>query len=787
MRKKCILIESIMITRNYCQSLITSHASINRLLVFFVFLFLSDFPILLSQKSPVSVNSYITGTDTSYVIYRNPLVYNVDYTFELCPDKDSIDPSKDLKLWIPVPREWDSQKAVKIISVNPPPQAEFEDPEHGNRILFWDFGKESEKSSYRVDIKFRLESYETHAEVDPEHIGQYDKSSKQYALYTRSSHTIAITPRITEMALEAIGDEKNPYRQAELIFRFVRTKVHYKLHRRERGVGTEVLLNFPLTDEMTGEEYYEGACGQQSAMFIALCRAVGIPARAVVGFVGWNPWIKEEDLGLFSPNELKLSPEGLAGTQHYLSIMPHNWAEFYLPGHGWIPVEVTGNGFGHSEMRLIMSKGFDVQIGPQSPDNESEGYGFQWVLLHNGTTDELQTGVWNIARIRKAKVTLLHHADPFPADGLRRYGETTFPNEDAENNLRRWRKGVLSWPSRLERSSITDNLNMAQSYRNEREAFVCHMLHKQLGDERFFKLVDTYVDLRQKMNQAVSPARFQKLAEEVNGETLDWFFNQWVNNTELQRLKLEKVTAEKDKKGWQIHGRLIQSGETTFRMPIEFAIDTKYGREIEKLNFNSKAVDFDLRTQNEPIKLMVDPDYKILKIQRMPPRLKWFLDVYPEYILIYGTLAEAESNKTTAEHFNDEYFGLGSEIIKADTNVIQEDLKGKCVILFGRPKTNKISQQFKDIFPIYFDEDKFIWQGVTYDQPTQGVAQIVKNPFDPGSEIVLCAGLSGDATQKFCRLYNYDEDASYVIIDQDKQLTSGDWDDYNSDLVWNFK
>jgi transglutaminase-like putative cysteine protease len=265
-------------------------------------------------------------------------------------------------LWIPVPREWDSQKAVKIISVNPPPHAEYKDPEYGNRMLFWDFGKEPEKTSYRVDIKFRLESYETYAEVDPEHIGQYDKSSMQYVLYTRSSHTLAITPRIREIAQEAVGDEKNPYLQAERIFKFVRKKVRYKMLRPERGVGTEVLLNFPLKSKETGEEYYQGACDQYSNLFIALCRAVGIPARAVVGFGGWNPWIKEKDLKLNLPIELNLSPGGLSGTQYYTAMMPHVWAEFYLAGYGWIPVEVTGGDFGHTvharKARDMVSSGY---------------------------------------------------------------------------------------------------------------------------------------------------------------------------------------------------------------------------------------------------------------------------------------------------------------------------------------------------------------------------------------------------------------------------------------------
>ena len=194
-----------------------------------------------------------TDDSKTGVIYRNPRVYNVDYRFELCPDQDSIDPSKDLKLWIPVPREWDSQKAVQIISVQPPPHAEYEDPDHGNRMLFWDFSKDPEKPSYRVDIKFRLESYEVHAEIDPEHIGPYDKTSKEYALYTRSTHTVSITPKIREMAQEVVGDEKNPYRQAEELFKFVRKKVPWKMHRLERGVGTEVLLNFPYQGENTGE------------------------------------------------------------------------------------------------------------------------------------------------------------------------------------------------------------------------------------------------------------------------------------------------------------------------------------------------------------------------------------------------------------------------------------------------------------------------------------------------------------------------------------------------------
>jgi len=738
-----------------------------------------------------SVRDEATKTPpVSGIVYRNPRVYNVNYSFEMFPDPNKIDRTKDLKLWIPIPREWDSQKAVKIISVQPEPHAKYEDPEYGNPMLFWDFGKDPEQSSYRVDIIFRLESYDVNVEVDPERVGSYDKTSKEYALYTQSTHTISITPKIRKLAEAAIGDEKNPYLQAKRILDFVSRKMRFKVLDYERGRGIKCLLDYPVIDEETGKEYYEGSCSQKTALKVALCRAVGIPARSVTGYV-WNPWMKRDDLKARYPFETKLSPEGLAATQLYAGLDSHMWGEFFIPNYGWIPTDYKS---GHSNnRRWIMRKGRDVQIGPCAPQEDSEGYGAQWVALHDGRADAF-LAVLNIAKIDTSKIKVLHQPDPFPADGLACYGETPYTAVPTgiEKDLRHWRQEVLSLPLRYVGSSMSDNLNLEQ-FRNEyplakdlADAFICGMLRRQLGDEKFFKLVDTYVALRQESNQAVSTSHFQKLAEDIYGEPLGWFFNQWVNNTELPRLKLEKVAVRKGKKGWQVQGRLLQSSDTIFWLPIELAIDTKNGREKQTLWMQRKAVDFDFRTQNEPQKLIVDPDYEVLKIQRMPAHLLWFWDVYPNYIVIYGTLAEDKANKVAAKRFISDYLGLGSETIRADTDVNEADLKTKCVFLIGRPETNKIARQFKDIFPIKFNDDKFTWQGVTYDQPTQGVAQIIENPNHAQSLMIMYASLSPKVTQMFLDLYLYDADASFIIFDGDKELLRGDWEEVDSNLYWNF-
>ena len=149
-------------------------------------------PTLFSQEdNPIDDKSISSG-----IIYRNPRVYNVDYTFELCPEKDSIDLSKDLKLWIPVPREWDSQKAVKIISIDPEPHSTYTDPEHGNRILFWDFEKEPKKDMYVVKIRYRAEVFEVYSNVDPGKTEPYDTKSNESTAHHGDGcyYCIAVSP-----------------------------------------------------------------------------------------------------------------------------------------------------------------------------------------------------------------------------------------------------------------------------------------------------------------------------------------------------------------------------------------------------------------------------------------------------------------------------------------------------------------------------------------------------------------------------------------------------------------
>ena len=88
-----------------------------------------------------------------------------------------------------------------------------------------------------------------------------------------------------------------------------------------------------------------GSCQNQALVFVALCRAVGIPARVAHGI---------NSVGLDDVSDIE--------------DWSHSWAEFYLPNYGWIPADPTGNVFGEIDnLRLILSFGNNITLDPPCP------------------------------------------------------------------------------------------------------------------------------------------------------------------------------------------------------------------------------------------------------------------------------------------------------------------------------------------------------------------------------------------------------------------------------------
>jgi len=119
-------------------------------------------------------------------------------------------------------------------------------------------------------------------------------------------------PDIIAMARRITGLETNPFRKAELIYTWVNLNLIYDEDEAYAHQGAYSAL---VTRR--------GVCTEYAALFAALLRASGIPARLTGGYLLQN-------------SSLTRSEPLYDG-----ELLAHTWAEFYLEGFGWVPCEPT--------------------------------------------------------------------------------------------------------------------------------------------------------------------------------------------------------------------------------------------------------------------------------------------------------------------------------------------------------------------------------------------------------------------------------------------------------------
>ncbi|NMB79239.1 MAG: transglutaminase domain-containing protein [Methanomicrobiales archaeon] len=238
-------------------------------------------------------------------IYVNPVTWEGSEFLSI--PAEMLPKTGTLRLWVPLPVEAPSQRDVTIISVEPSQYVKSQTGTAADMgLAYLEIPLDQVSGNYlNVTARFRYTQYEVRYTIDPAKVGNYNTSDPEYRQYTASGRNIVITPEMKAKALEIVGNETNPYLQAEKLYWHVVSHPYSNV--------PHVRLNAGRTPESVYMlESGFGDCGTQSMYFAALCRSLGIPARAIGGY--------------------QLVP-GHEGT--------HFWSEYYLPGYGWIPNDVT--------------------------------------------------------------------------------------------------------------------------------------------------------------------------------------------------------------------------------------------------------------------------------------------------------------------------------------------------------------------------------------------------------------------------------------------------------------
>jgi len=211
-------------------------------------------------------------------------------------------------------------------------------------------------------------------------------------------------------------------------------------------------------------------------------------------------------------------------------------------------------------------------------------------------------------------------------------------------------------------------------------AAVLHMLRGIIGDENFFKLMKTVQE--RYAGKSINTADFQKIAEEVSGQSLNYFFLQWIESSGAPEFKMEWTMFRVGSKGFRVNGKISQDLDT-FRMPATLRIDTEGNPEEKKVEIAGTSTDFAVETFGKPKNVVLDPKGQLLRYDndmRVAVAIKrgeQFMEVaeYIEALNEYKKALDVKRNSSLAHYRTAEaYFKQGN--YQAAANEFRESLSG---------------------------------------------------------------------------------------------------------------
>lgn len=280
--------------------------------------------------------TFILISDASYAARSYRMVYS--FTPKV---------SANIGFWVPIPTPRDKNGVVdtEIVKISPPTGSRM-DVETGNKAVRWP----DSDLNRQLTVTFDVELAPVTLQVNPNTTyGSYNTHTQEYLLYTAAtSYVQSDDPTIVNRATSIVGNNTNPYIKAKLIYNWVNSNLKP--------------LNSFSPDALTALSNLGGHCGSYANLFVALCRAVGIPARNISGFLAHNQGFAEA--GHFSSGSW-------TWTQSNRGFSAHVWAEFMLPNGVWVQVDAsdpTHGLFGSiPSERVILSKGSRIILDPKEP------------------------------------------------------------------------------------------------------------------------------------------------------------------------------------------------------------------------------------------------------------------------------------------------------------------------------------------------------------------------------------------------------------------------------------
>ena len=234
-------------------------------------------------------------------------------TFEVTTRVDIAKPQGTTKVWLPIPSvNSDWQKSLESNYASNGKTQLVTDSVYGARMLYVEF-VENEAKPY-VELTSRIQTQNRAQDWTQKTAGTEDAGTLKY--WTQPTHLLPTDGIVRKTATEAIRGATTDAEKAQKLFDWIVANTFREP--KVRGCGEGDIKTMLETGNLGGK------CADLNALFVGLCRAVGLPARDVYG-IRVAP-------SAFGYKELGGNPASLKGAQHCR-------AEVYLKGYGWVGMD----------------------------------------------------------------------------------------------------------------------------------------------------------------------------------------------------------------------------------------------------------------------------------------------------------------------------------------------------------------------------------------------------------------------------------------------------------------
>jgi transglutaminase-like putative cysteine protease len=293
--------------------------------------------------------------------------FEFTYQVHVPANADSQGPTH---LWIPLPQA-DSYQEVRGLHIDSPVwYAQGRDAEYGNKFAVFTPTAQQSAAGFDVLLRFTAVRREHKVALDSttlQHVSASMSRDPDLHRYLEPDKLVPLNGTIAELAKEHTAGDTTPIQKARHIYDYVLATMRYDKTGEGWGRGDAI---WACTSK-------RGNCTDFHSLFIGMMRSSGIPARFEIGFP---------------------LPEGKTegDIQGY-----HCWAEFYLTGVGWVPVDASEAWknpakrdffFGaHDTNRVFFTYGRDIRLSPDQKGDPLNYFIYPYAETNGQPVKNLQT------------------------------------------------------------------------------------------------------------------------------------------------------------------------------------------------------------------------------------------------------------------------------------------------------------------------------------------------------------------------------------------------------------